>query len=169
MVVDELARQAGERFRKARFLPAEVAEIPEEDERLALVRSTLFMNESGSAYAGVARKRGIGPDRIVAVHDELEIPAGAIRVKFGGGTAGHNGLKSLQASLKTPDFFRVRVGVGRPPGRQDPADFVLSPVGKRDEADIAIVVDRASDAVRALVREGFEAAQNRFHAPERDA
>jgi peptidyl-tRNA hydrolase, PTH1 family len=166
MVVDELVRQAGERFGKARFLPAEVAEIREGDERLVLVRSPLFMNESGPAYAGVARKRGIEPERIIAVHDELEIPAGAIRLKFGGGTAGHNGLKSLQASLRTADFFRARVGVGRPPGRQDPADFVLAPIGARDVADLAIVVDRTADAVRVLVREGLEAAQNRFHARE---
>jgi PTH1 family peptidyl-tRNA hydrolase len=165
MVVDEVARRAGVQFRKARFLPAEIAEIPEGDERLVLVRSTLFMNESGPAYAGIARKRDIGPDRIIAVHDELEIPAGVVRVKSGGGTAGHNGLKSLQASLRTPEFLRVRVGVGRPPGRQDPAGFVLSPVSARDEADIANVVDRASDAVGALVREGLEAAQARFHAP----
>jgi len=166
MVVDELARRAGERFRKARFVPAEVAEIRNSGEQLVLVRSTLFMNESGPSYATVARKHGIPAEQIVAVHDELEIPAGTIRLKFGGGTAGHNGLKSLRASLRTSDFARVRVGVGRPPGRQDPADFVLSPIGKRDEADFSIVVDRASDAVGALVSAGLEAAQNRFHAPD---
>ena len=168
MVGDELARQAGERFRKVRFLPAEVAEVRDDDERLVLVRSTLFMNDSGPSYASVARKQGIGPDRVVAVHDELEIPAGVVRVKFGGGTAGHNGLKSLQLSLRTQEFLRVRVGVGRPPGRQDPADFVLSPIGKRDEDQITATVDRACDVVRSLVHDGLEITQNRFHGPPSD-
>jgi PTH1 family peptidyl-tRNA hydrolase len=126
------------------------------------------MNESGSSYAGIARKQGIGPDRLAAVHDELEIPAGAVRVKFGGGTAGHNGLKSLQASLRTQEFFRVRVGVGRPPGRQDPADFVLSPIGKRDDEVMAATVDRACDVLRSLVRDGLDATQNRFHGRPSD-
>jgi len=163
MVVDELAARAGERFRKARFLPAEVAEIREGDERLVLVRSPLFMNESGTSYAGVARKHHIEPDHLIAVHDEIEIPAGELRIKFGGGTAGHNGLRSLQTALRTPDFFRVRVGVGRPPGRRDPSDFVLAPIAKRDEVDVGILVDRAGDAVRSLIRDGLEATQDRFN------
>ena len=163
MVVDELAARAGERFRKARFLPAEVAEIREGDERVVLVRSPLFMNESGTSYAGVARKHHVEPDRLIAVHDEIEIPAGELRIKFGGGTAGHNGLRSLQAALRVPDFFRVRVGVGRPPGRRDPSDFVLAPITKRDEVDVGILVDRAGDAVRSLIRDGLEATQDRFN------
>lgn len=163
MVVDELARTGGERFKKVRFLPAELAEIDESGSRLLLVRSTHFMNESGPSFAGVMKKREGEHDHVIAVHDELDIEAGALRVKIGGGTAGHNGLRSLERSLRTKDFLRVRVGIGRPPGRQDPADYVLDAIPKRLEADVAIWVDRAADAVRSLVADGLSATQDRFH------
>lgn len=163
MVVHELGRAEGERFRKARFLPAEVAEIHEGGERVLLVASTLYMNESGPSYAGVARKHGIDPAHVIAVHDEIEIPPGELRVKLGGGSAGHNGLKSLTQALRTPDYHRVRIGMGRPPGRQDPADFVLETIGRALEADIAIWVDRAVDAVRSLIRDGLGPTQDRFN------
>jgi len=163
MVVDELARVSGERFRKVRFLPAEVAEITEGGERVLLVKSTHFMNESGPSYAGVAKKRDVTPDRLIAVHDELDIAAGALRVKLGGGTAGHNGLRSLERSLRTKEFLRVRVGIGRPEGRKDPADFVLEPIPKRLEAEIAIWVDRAADVVRSLILDGLAKTQDRFN------
>jgi PTH1 family peptidyl-tRNA hydrolase len=163
MVVDELARAAGARLKKARFLPAEVAEVNEGGERVFLVASTLYMNESGTSYAGVARKHGIDPAHVIAVHDEIEIPPGELRVKLGGGSAGHNGLKSLTQALRTPDYHRVRMGMGRPPGRQDPADFVLEPIGRSHEADVAILVDRATDAVRSLIAEGLPATQDRFN------
>jgi hypothetical protein len=97
------------------------------------------------------------------VHDELDIPPGELRVKLGGGSAGHNGLRSLTQALRTPDYLRVRIGIGRPPGRQDPADFVLEPIGKRDEAEIAGWVDRAADAVRSLIAAGLAATQDRFN------
>jgi PTH1 family peptidyl-tRNA hydrolase len=163
MVAQELAHAAGERFRKVRFLPAELAEVREGDEQLLLVRSTHFMNESGPSYAGLAKKRDVEPDHVIAVHDELDIPAGELRLKLGGGTAGHNGLRSLERSLRTPEFLRVRVGIGRPPGRQDPADFVLESIPARLEADVAMWVDRAADAVRSVVTDGLEAAQDRFN------
>ena len=163
MVVDELASEAGERFRKVRFMPAEMAEVREGEERVILVRSTLFMNESGTSYAGIARKQRIEPDHVIAVHDEIEIPAGELRIKFGGGTAGHNGVRSLASALRTPDFYRVRAGVGRPPGRRDPSDFVLAPIAKRDDGDIAMLVGRSADAVRSLIRDGLPATQDRFN------
>lgn len=163
MVVDELARSQGERFRKVRFLPAETAEIREGDERVILAGSTRFMNESGPSYASLAKKHGVELDHLIAVHDELDIPAGTLRIKLGGGPGGHNGLKSLQQALRSPDFLRVRIGIGRPPGRQDPSDFVLEPTPKRMEADVAILVDHAADAVRAVIAEGLEAAQDRFN------
>jgi peptidyl-tRNA hydrolase, PTH1 family len=163
LVVEELARAAGRRFRRVRFLPAELAEVREGGEPVLLVRSTRFMNESGVSYAGVARKRNVEPANVVAVHDELDIPAGELRLKLGGGTSGHNGLRSLERAFRTPDLLRVRVGVGRPPGRRDPADFVLEPIPKRLEADVAIWVDRAADAVRALIADGLEVAQDRFN------
>jgi PTH1 family peptidyl-tRNA hydrolase len=163
MVAEELARAAGIRLKKARFLPAEVAELRIGDERVLIVASTRFMNESGTSYAGVARKQDIPPERVVAIHDELEIAPGELRVKLGGGSAGHNGLKSLTQALRTPDYHRVRIGVGRPPGRQDPADFVLEPIGKREEADVALWVDRATEAVRSLIGDGLPATQDRFN------
>jgi PTH1 family peptidyl-tRNA hydrolase len=166
MVVEELAREAGERFRKVRFLPAESAEVRVGDERLILARSTRYMNESGPSYASLAKKQGIEPTHLIAVHDELDIPAGTIRVKRGGGNSGHNGLRSLDQALRSRDYLRVRAGIGRPPGRQDPADFVLQPVGARDEADLALLVGHAADAVRALVSEGLERTQDRFNRSE---
>ena len=163
MVVDELAADAAERFRKVRFMPSEVAEIREGDERVLLVRSTLYMNESGPSFAGIAKKQGIDVDHLIAVHDEIEIPAGELRIKLGGGTAGHNGLRSLSSALRTPDFYRVRAGVGRPPGRRDPSDYVLAPIAKRDETDVAILVGRGADAVRSLILDGLTATQDRFN------
>ncbi len=163
LVAEDLAHEAGERFRKARFLPVEVAEIRVGDERVLLARSTRFMNESGPSYASLAKKHGIEPSRLIAVHDELDIPAGTIRVKLGGGNSGHNGLRSLDQALRSPEYLRVRVGIGRPPGRQDPADFVLQPIGKREEADLAILGSHAADAVRALIADGLERTQDRFN------
>ena len=163
MVAEDLAGAAGERFRKVRFLPVETAEIRVGAERIILARSTRFMNESGPSYASLAKKQGVDPSRLIAVHDELDIPAGTIRVKLGGGNSGHNGLRSLDQALRSPDYLRVRVGIGRPPGRMDAADFVLQPVGSRDEADLAILVDHAADAVRALITDGLERTQDRFN------
>ena len=166
MVVEELAREAGDRFRKVRFLPVETAEIHVGVERLLLARSTRYMNESGPSYASLAKKQAIEPTHLIAVHDELDIPAGTIRIKRGGGNSGHNGLRSLDQALRTRDYLRVRVGIGRPPGRQDPADFVLQPMGSRDEADVGILVAHAADAVRSLITDGLERTQDRFNRSE---
>jgi peptidyl-tRNA hydrolase, PTH1 family len=163
MVAEALARDAGERFRKVRFLPAELAEVPVDGERLLVARSTRFMNESGPTYASLAKKHGVEPSNVIAVHDELDIPADTIRVKLGGGTSGHNGLRSLHQALRTPEYLRVRVGIGRPPGRQDPADFVLQPIARRDETGFALLVEHAADAVRSLVIDGLERTQDRFN------
>lgn len=163
MVVENLAEGAGERFRKVRFLPVETAEIRVGDDRVVLARSSRFMNESGPSYASLARKQGIDTSELIAVHDELDIPAGTIRVKLGGGNGGHNGLRSLDQALRTNQYLRVRVGIGRPPGRMDPADFVLRPVASRDEADLAILVDHAAQAVRSLITGGLERTQDRFN------
>ena len=129
---------------------------------MLLAASTRFMNESGPSYASLAHKQGVEADRLIAVYDELDIPAGELRVKLGGGSS-HNGVKSLQQALGSRDFMHVRIGIGRPPGRQDPADFVLAPIGKKLEADIAIWVDHAADAVRSLIAEGLAPTQDRFN------
>jgi peptidyl-tRNA hydrolase, PTH1 family len=163
MVAEEIAADAGERFRKVRFLPVELAEVRLDAERILLARSTRYMNESGTSYASLAKKHDVDPAHLIAVHDELDIPAGTIRVKLGGGTSGHNGVRSLERSLRSPDFLRIRVGIGRPPGRQEPADFVLQPVGARDRADLALLVGHAADAVRSLITDGLERTQDRFN------
>jgi len=163
MVVEELAERAGERFRKARFVPADVAEIKADGERVLLVKSRTFMNESGPAYASVAKKNDVPPDHVIAAHDELDLAFGALRVKFGGSTAGHHGLDSLVAALRTPDFYRLRLGIGRPPGRQDPLDFVLRPFSKKEAEVVAVLIDDAADAALSLVRHGLSPTQDRYN------
>jgi PTH1 family peptidyl-tRNA hydrolase len=162
-VVEELAARAGERFRKARFVPIDVAEIPVDGERLLLGRSHRYYNESGEVYASLARKRDVAPDHLIAVHDDLDLAFGALRVKLGGSTAGNHGLDSLVSSLRTPHFYRVRLGIGRPPGRQDPVDFVLEPFPRRADADVAMLVEDAADAVVSLVRDGLGPTQDRYN------
>lgn len=163
MVVERLASRAGVRFRKARFLPVEVAELEEDAERILLARSLQFMNVSGPAYAALAKRAVVGPDRVVACHDDIDLAFGSLRLKLGGSTAGHHGLDSLVAALRSPGFYRVRLGVGRPPGRQDPADYVLEPFSRREEPDVGLVVEDAADAVLTLIREGLGVAQDRYN------
>jgi PTH1 family peptidyl-tRNA hydrolase len=121
------------------------------------------MNTSGGPVSGLVRFFKVPLDRLVVVHDELDLPFGTIRLKSGGGDNGHNGVKALRASLGSGEFLRVRLGVGRPPGRQDPADWLLRdyPAGVREE--LGVQVERAADAVEVLVREGLAAAQNGFN------
>ena len=163
VVVDELASRGGERFRKARFVPADVCGIKESGERVLLAKAHAFMNENGPAFASLARKHRVEPDHVIAVHDDIDLPFGALRLKFGGSTAGHNGLRSLSGALRTPEFHRVRLGVGRPPGSKDSADWVLEDFAKREEADVALLVDDGADAVVSLVREGLQITQDRFN------
>ena len=163
MVVDVLARADGAKLKKARFVPSEVAEIRMGEERVLLVGSTRFMNESGPSYASIASKQGVEPANVIAVHDELEIPAGELMIKLDGGSGGHNGIKSLTQAIRTPDYHRIRVGIGRPPGRQDPADFVLEPIPKKLEGEFAVTIERAAEAIRSLITEGLETAQQQFN------
>lgn len=162
-VVEELADRAGGRFKKARFVPADVCELTESGERVLLGRAHSFMNENGPAFASLVRKHRVEPDHVIAVHDELDLAFGALRVKLGGSTAGHNGVRSLAAALHTPEFFRVRLGIGRPAGRKDPVDWVLEDFGKRETAEVELLVDDAADAVLSLVRDGLSATQGRFN------
>ncbi len=121
------------------------------------------MNESGGPVSTLAKFYKVPVERIIAVHDELDIPFGALRVKLGGGDNGHNGLRSMRASLGTGDFYRVRVGIGRPPGRQDPADFVLSNYSSSERKELDMNVVEAADAVESLVADGLETTQQRFN------
>lgn len=162
MVADLLASRSSGRFRKVRFIPVDVAEIHEGADLVYLAESHRFMNESGPSYASFAKKRGVDPACIIAVHDDIDLELGALRFKLGGGAGGHNGLRSLDRALGTQDYLRVRIGVGRPPGRQDPADFVLEPFAKREVDDVAATLETAADAVLSLVRDGIEPTQNAF-------
>jgi PTH1 family peptidyl-tRNA hydrolase len=163
MVAELLAERAGERFRKTRFVPAEVAETRIAGERVLLARSHRFMNDSGPSFASVARKNLVPPEQLIAVHDEIDLPFGALRIKLGGSTAGHNGLNSLVSALRSEDFLRVRVGVGRPPGRGDPIGYVLKPFSKDQLPDVPLLIDDAADAVESLIENGLERTQDRFN------
>lgn len=163
MVADVLASRSDERFRKVRFIPLDVAEIHAGAELVYLAKSHRYMNESGPSYASFAKKRHVEPDRVIAVHDDIDLAFGSLRVKLGGATGGHNGLKSMQSAVGTPDFLRVRIGVGRPPGRQDPADFVLDPFAKREVDEVRVLIEEAADAVLSLVTSGLETTQNTYN------
>jgi PTH1 family peptidyl-tRNA hydrolase len=161
--VGELADRAGERFRKARFIPADVAEIRHAGERVFLAKAHSYMNESGPAIASLARKHRVDPEQLIVIHDEIDLAFLALRVKFGGSTAGHNGVRSVASAMGTPDFFRVRLGVGRPAGRKDAADWVLEDFPKRDAAAVAELVDVGADAGLSIISDGLDATQERFN------
>jgi len=161
--VDELADRAGERFRKARFIPADVAEIRHAGERVFLAKAHSYMNESGPAIASLARKHRVDPEQLIVIHDEIDLAFLALRVKFGGSTAGHNGVRSVASAMRTPDFFRVRLGVGRPAGRKDAADWVLEDFPKRDAAAVAELVNVGADAGLSIISDGLDATQERFN------
>lgn len=173
MVADELARRARASWSAPRQMRADVVEtrlsaggfgVPGlEAHKVVLARPRTFMNESGQAVAKLTAFHRIDAAHVVAVHDELDLDAGRLRLKFGGGDNGHNGLKSLRRHLGTGDFHRVRLGIGRPPGRQEPADYVLAPVPASLRTELAVQVQLAADAVEVLLAEGLEAAQNRFN------
>ena len=168
LVAEELARRMGVRFRVARGIRAEVAEgrvgQPGADApRLIVAKSRTFMNETGWAVTRLLAYYKLQPAQMITVHDELDIDPGQLRVKFGGGDNGHNGLRSIRASLGTGDFYRVRVGVGRPPGRQDPADFLLSNFPASIREDVEVEISRATDAVESLTLVGLDQTQNAFN------
>ncbi|WP_414939801.1 aminoacyl-tRNA hydrolase [Amycolatopsis sp. cmx-11-51] len=163
MVLDELAGRVGGRF-KAHKSGAEVLEGRLAGQRVVLAKPRSYMNLSGGPVVGVARFYKIPPAGVVVVHDELDVDFGALKMKLGGGDNGHNGLRSITKSLGTKDYYRVRFGVGRPPGRQDPADFVLKDFSTVERKELAFEVDRCADAVEALISTGLVAAQNTFHA-----
>jgi PTH1 family peptidyl-tRNA hydrolase len=162
MVVARLAERAGAKLKRSRNR-AQVAEIRDGDERVVLARPTSYVNESGGPVSLLARWYKTPLERIIVVHDEIDLAEGKLQVRRGGGTAGHNGVKDIVKALGSPDFFRVRIGVGRPPGRKDPADYVLEPVSKRQAEDFAVLLERAADAAMDLVHLPLERAQDRHN------
>lgn len=166
MVVDVLASRRGESFREHKG-GARVVEtwLRPGGDKLVLAKPNTLMNVSGTPVAALARFYSVPPEQIIVVHDELDIPFDTVKLKIGGGHGGHNGVRDVARALATPEFPRVRVGIGRPVGRQDAADWVLAPFGKDERANLPILVDDAADAVELLVTEGLLAAQQKHHAP----
>lgn len=166
MVLDELADRRGETFR-AHKANARVVEtwLRPGGAKLILAKPNTFMNVSGGPVAGLAKFYGVEPEHVVVVHDELDIPFDAIKLKTGGGNGGHNGVRDVAKALDSAEFARVRVGIGRPTGRQDPADWVLDPFGSTERKNLPILLADAADAVEQLVDEGLLAAQQKHHAP----
>jgi peptidyl-tRNA hydrolase, PTH1 family len=163
-VVDLLAQRHGGRLKlgKERAL---VDEVRIDGRRVALAFPQTYMNHSGESVRMLVRRFGIDDlSHLVVVHDEIDLPVGRLKLKFGGGLAGHNGLRSIRSHLHTDDFARVRIGVGRPPSADRGADHVLKPPGKHDRAELDVVVQGAADAVEMILSDGIEAAMGRYNA-----
>jgi len=167
MVLDVLAGRVGGLFKAHRRARSDVLEgrlggVP--GQRVVLAKPRAYVNESGGPVSALLGYYDIRPGRMVVVHDELDIPYGTLRVKLGGGDNGHNGLKSIRRSIGTGDYHRVRFGIGRPPGRQDPAAFVLRDFSTAERKELDWAVDRAADCVESLVCEGLERTQNQYNS-----
>ncbi|SFU02221.1 aminoacyl-tRNA hydrolase [Arthrobacter sp. ov118] len=164
MVLDELAARAGGKF-KSHKARAQVLEgrLGIGGPRVVLAKPQSYMNVSGGPVSALAQFYGIDPAHVIAVHDEIDIPFDTVRLKIGGGEGGHNGLRDISKALGTKDYLRVRVGVGRPPGRMDTADFVLRDFSAPEKKDLPFLIDAAADAVEVLVKDGLPAAQQKFH------
>jgi PTH1 family peptidyl-tRNA hydrolase len=162
MVVDLLATRVDGKF-KAHKSHADVLETHLAGERVVLAKPRSYMNTSGGPVSSLLKFFKTPIEKLVVVHDELDLEFGTIRLKAGGGDNGHNGLKAVRASLGSGEFLRVRLGVGRPPGRQDPADWLLRDYAAAQREDLGVQVERAADAVEVLIRDGLAAAQNAFN------
>ena len=162
MVIALLAERAGARFKAHRsgndVAEGRLAEVP-----VTLARPRSYMNLSGRPVAALSAFYKIPPDRLVVIHDELDIPFGALRLKLGGGDNGHNGLRSITQALGTRDYYRVRFGIGRPPGRMDPAVYVLRDFTAAERKDLPLFIDRCADATETLITKGLADAQNIYH------
>jgi PTH1 family peptidyl-tRNA hydrolase len=165
LVADLLASRIGAKFGRSKRSHADVAEgrLGFGGPKLILVKPLTYMNLSGAPVSQLAQFFKVPLENVIAVHDELDVPFGQVRVKRGGGEGGHNGLRSMSKSLATKEYARVRFGIGRPPGRQDPADYVLSDFSAVERKELDFLVDRAADVVEAVVTEGVEWAQNKYH------
>jgi len=166
MVVDELAVRTGANLRtKGRAVWADVRlSAHAEASRAVIAKPVSFMNESGGPVAGLLGFYKIPVENLIVIHDELDIPFAEVRLKRGGGEGGHNGLRSITKSVGTRDYLRVRVGIGRPPGRMDPADYVLHAFSGSERGEVPLLIGDAADAVECLVSDGLVAAQQQWHS-----
>ena len=163
MAVARLAERAGQRLKRSSRTRSLVAEARDGDDRVVLARPASYVNDSGGPAAALVRWYKTPVERVVVVHDDIDLAAGKLQLRRDGGTAGHNGLKDVVKALGSRDFLRVRIGVGRPPGRQDPADYVLEPIPRRLAEDFGVLVERAADAATDLVHLPLERAQDRHN------
>ena len=165
LVADLLASRVGGKFGRSKRAHADVAEgrLGFGGPKLVLLKPLTYMNLSGAPVVSLAQFFKVPVSNVIAVHDELDVPFGQVRAKRGGGEGGHNGLRSMSKSLSSKEYARVRFGIGRPPGRQDPADYVLSDFSGAERKELEFLVDRAADVVEAIVLEGVEWAQNKYH------
>ncbi len=164
-VVDELLHRHGQRLRRVRRMSAYVCELLIEQRRVVAAVTGVWMNESGRAVKPLVRRYGIADlSDLVVVHDELDLPVGRLKVKTGGGLAGHNGLKSIKAHLHSEQFSRIRIGVGKPDLTPRGGDYVLKRPSRAERAELDVVVSRAADAVEHMAAHGLEQAMNRFNA-----
>lgn len=166
MVLDTLAKRIGASFKahKSNSVVAE-ARLGFGGPKIVLAKPLSYMNTSGGPVANLAKFYSVDPSQIVVVHDELDIDPHQVRIKFGGGHAGHNGLRDIIAAIATQDFVRVRVGIGRPPGRQEVAEFVLKDFSAAERSELPVTLEIAADALQAIVESGVSAAQQKFNAP----
>ena len=164
MVLDELATRVGGGFKSSKSR-AQVIEgrLGIGGPRVVLAKPLSYMNVSGGPVSALAKFYDIDPAHVIAVHDEIDIPFNTVKVKIGGGEGGHNGLRDISKALATKDYLRVRVGVGRPPGRMDTADYVLRDFSSAEKKELPFLLDSAADAVEMLIRNGLLAAQQQFH------
>ncbi|MFI1911971.1 aminoacyl-tRNA hydrolase [Nocardia sp. NPDC020380] len=163
MVADVLAERVGGRFTVHKKSGADLLEARLDGRKVLIAKPRSFMNLSGRPVAALAKFFSVPATDVIAVHDELDLPFGTIRLKRGGGEGGHNGLRSMSQALTTKDYLRVRFGIGRPPGRQDPADYVLKPFSAPERKEVPVIVEQAADAVELLLRVDLETAQNQLH------
>src|SRR5690606_14322377 len=166
LVVDELAARRGETFREHKA-GARVVEtwLRPGGDKLVLAKPNSFMNVSGTPVAALVRFYSVPAERLVVLHDELDIPYDTVKLKSGGGHGGHNGVRDIARAVGTADLPRVRAGIGRPPARPDPADWVLSPFGQQEREALCVLVAGAADATELRISEGLLAAQQKHHAP----
>ena len=167
MVIDELARRHSVKFssHKSRTdIAAFKLGVGIDAHSVIIGKSKSYMNETGGPVKALANFYSVEPTKIIALHDELDIPFAAIRTKLAGGDNGHNGLKSMTSSFGTPDYYRIRLGIGRPMGQQDPADFVLKAFSKVEQKELPEFIDRGADVVESLITKGLEATQSSFNS-----
>ncbi|MDV2476507.1 aminoacyl-tRNA hydrolase [Rhodococcus zopfii] len=163
MVADVLAGRVGGSFAAHKRSNSDIVQARLDGRQVIVAKPRTYMNLSGGPVAGLAKFFSVDAANIVVIHDELDLDFGTIRLKLGGGENGHNGLRSTSSSLGTKDYLRVRMGIGRPPGRQDPADFVLKPFSTTERKELDLFCEEGADAVELLLRLGLEGAQNRIH------